>query len=1007
MLRKAMHVLLGTIFVGLLSAQASWAVSFGKVDVASKMGEPFYAEVPLRLNASESLRKTSVEMGTSADYRILEVYRNPVLSNIRADIVDDERGARVTLSSDVAIDEAFFNVILKIRYGRSTHYKKVPVFLDVATISSSATPVASTKPLPTVDAASIDPSFAFATKVLEGAKPEVKESKEAFEDVLESDEAESSSDATFKPFDGWARTAKYGPMVYGDTITTVAQRLRLDDKFTNQQVMIALFEKNRGQFSKDNINLIKAGAYLDVPTANEVAQIAPLTAKQLLSEQAKTWKAMQKQSQYAALAEAQRTRYSSRVRIGEAATGMAAKPVVKPSTKPGFIEDKTSPVSLVKDDRGAQELEKKLIQKDAAFIALQQKMADLENRLALAEDKSNVNPSKNVAAVADATAAALDAQNKRLELVITRLKTQLEQAKTNVNSETSSIGDWMLYALIALAVLVLSLLVAVFMLMKKNRQHPAEKEVEAEDLAEMDDVADAESGLDDTKLMDADDFEMPEAGADNINEVDASGEMFGLDSELEEIPDLTDEETGEMEPFNADEAPDPNVNYLEDADVYLRYGMEDEAEQQVRMALKLQPDSPEAHTKMVQVQKAKGDETAANEAVAAAKIVLTGSALALFEGSLSGDDSAAAESHHEAELNDLDDLVPTNEGEGDAVSIDDANQAENSDVDFDFSDMGKSDDADETTVQEGLSLDGVDNDLADLDMGFGIAEQSTNETQEEQNATADESGVAFISGELDEVEVEGMEESEIEAFVDSLGQDDVLKVDSLDEGDDLIGVDSIDFGDIDLGETAEVQLDSGTQLVSSDGLSLEDIEGLNDFEIDKAKAASEAEKNATSVELNQDSDSPFLDASLALEEKGEDQAVEDWSADSIGTLAGEEEDPLSLTDEKKADAPSETSEIELEDLDVDFDLSDLDANAESSTETSDEPVASDDAADADINLDDLDMDFDLPDLDADEVIVADEADATFIMDADTESSTETSDESVALDDAVDAADADI
>jgi len=239
MFQRAMHVLLGTTFVIILGIQAAWAVSFGKPDVASKMGEPFYAEVPLRLNDSESLRRTSVEMGTSADYRILEVYRNPVLNAIRADIVDDERGPRVTLSSDAAIDEAFFNVILKIRYGRSTHYKKIPVFLDVASAASSSA-TNNVKPLASINAANVDPtsSAAFATKVLEGAKPEAKE---AFEDVVESDEADTLADESFKPFDGWARTAKYGPMVYGDTITTVAQRLRLDDKFTNQQVMVALF----------------------------------------------------------------------------------------------------------------------------------------------------------------------------------------------------------------------------------------------------------------------------------------------------------------------------------------------------------------------------------------------------------------------------------------------------------------------------------------------------------------------------------------------------------------------------------------------------------------------------------------------------------------------------------------------------------------------------------------------------------------------------------------------
>ncbi len=1044
MFQRTMHVLLGTTFVVLLSAQGAWAVSFGKMDVASKMGEPFYAEVPLRLNSNETLRKTSVELGSAADYRILEVYRNAVLSAIRTDIIDDERGVRVTLSSDAAIDEAFFNVVLKVRYGRSTHYKKIPVFLDVPAASESAS--AAQKPVSAVNAATVDPtsSSAFITKLPEGSKPDAKE---AFEEV--EDEEPVSEQNVFNAYDGWARTAKYGPMVYGDTITTVAKRLRLDDTFTNKQVMVALFEKNKAQFSKNNINLIKAGAFLDVPSSSEVAKISPVAAKQILSKQAKAWKAMQKDSKYAALAEAQRTRYSSRVRIGQQATGVAAQPASTQMMGGANTADKKQAVNTkasvaANDDVSARttavvkNLERKLVQKDNAFTALQEKMASLEAKLAQTKTDENGDATAAKPAADDATTAALDAQNKRLELVITRLKTQLEQAKTNVN-QTSDDTSWMLYALIGLAVLVLTLLIAVLMLVKRTRQHPAEKDTQPEDPASEDDVTEENQDLDATRVMDADEFDMPSEALDETgdsNELDASSAMFGeMDDDLEEIPELTDEETGEMEPFNADEAPDPNVNYLEDADVYMRYGMEEEAEQQIRMALKLEQDNPEAHAKMVKVQKAKGDDAAMNEAIATAKVVLTGSALAMFETTISDEDSALRQNEGDVVLGDLPVEAAEEETKADDIdigSVDFDESADGGEIDFDFSDIGKGEEASESTA---VDIESKGGDLPDLDIDFDIADLGDAVETDDTPAAEEEESGSLISGELDEVEVEGIEDSDIEEFVDNLGQN--LEATSLDDNDDLLGVDSIDFGDMDLGETAEVQLGAGTQLISTDGSDLDSVDGLNDFELDKLQNEAEAEKNATSVDVDASSADPFLDANQALKDKGESEAGEDWDAESIGLLVGEEEDELSLLDEKKEDLEDDgTADITLEDLnepeevaveagvslddlDMDFDLPDLDADDDMEetpeTDAKDElnvPSEEDYAEavsldDTDVSLDDLDMDFDLPDLDADDETAGDGDgdDATFNMDAgDNEDSDSEENDNVELTD-VTAADA--
>ncbi len=122
----------------------------------------------------------------------------------------------------------------------------------------------------------------------------------------------------FKPFDKWARTSHYGPMVYGDSIYTIADRLRIDKRYTIKQIMVALFEKNRTKFAQDNLNLPQHGTYLDVPTTEEVELNSYDQARATVQDHKRRWKELVKQPRYAAVAEAQRTRYSKRVRAAEA-----------------------------------------------------------------------------------------------------------------------------------------------------------------------------------------------------------------------------------------------------------------------------------------------------------------------------------------------------------------------------------------------------------------------------------------------------------------------------------------------------------------------------------------------------------------------------------------------------------------------------------------------------------------------------------------------------------------
>jgi pilus assembly protein FimV len=213
-------------FYGFIIAMAVFsthagAVSLGKIDVASHLGEPFYAEVPLTLDEGEVISGIVVELAEPSDYRILEVYRDRALQMVRANVERDSRGSRVELTSRTAIDAPFFNLVLKVRYGRATHFKKYPVFLD---LPRAAAPSKGAAPLPSVSVEEAAREAAEPTVTAVEVMP--------VEEGVAAEEAAGEQPAPFRPHDQWARTSHYGPMVYGDTISTVADRLRIDGRYS-------------------------------------------------------------------------------------------------------------------------------------------------------------------------------------------------------------------------------------------------------------------------------------------------------------------------------------------------------------------------------------------------------------------------------------------------------------------------------------------------------------------------------------------------------------------------------------------------------------------------------------------------------------------------------------------------------------------------------------------------------------------------------------------------------
>src|SRR5262245_52179262 len=89
--------------------------------------------------------------------------------------------------------------------------------------------------------------------------------------------------------DSGPSVSTYGPTTAQDHIWALAEKLRPDSSVEVEQMIIALQQKNPDAFDHNNINSLKNGKILRVPSLAEVLQTSPEDAKAAVEKQNTLW----------------------------------------------------------------------------------------------------------------------------------------------------------------------------------------------------------------------------------------------------------------------------------------------------------------------------------------------------------------------------------------------------------------------------------------------------------------------------------------------------------------------------------------------------------------------------------------------------------------------------------------------------------------------------------------------------------------------------------------------
>jgi pilus assembly protein FimV len=325
---------------------AANAAGLGKLTVTSALGQPLRGEIELVAVQKEDVSLVSVRVAPLDAFREAKIEHPIALSSMRFSIEKRPNGdPYVKVTSTTPINEPFLDVLIELNWPAGRLMREYTVLLDPPgftepqAVAPVAMPVAPT-PLPAT------PTVSAAEKAAERAAPApAAPAKKAVEK-----ESEKPAQGEKRTFATQPNAETYGPVKKGETLAKIASQMK-PDGVSLEQMLVGLYRGNPEAFT-GNMNRMKTGQILRVPEAEKLADIASKDAAREIKVQAADWHAY-KQKLATAVAE---TAPEKTATPPQAAVGKITPKVDDKAAKPAPSADvlKLSKAD-VKEAKGMQE----------------------------------------------------------------------------------------------------------------------------------------------------------------------------------------------------------------------------------------------------------------------------------------------------------------------------------------------------------------------------------------------------------------------------------------------------------------------------------------------------------------------------------------------------------------------------------------------------------------------------------------------------------------------------
>lgn len=287
------------VVAALGAAPSAWSLSLGRLSVQSALGESLRAEIDVTSLTPDESANLRVRVAPPDAYRIAGVDYNAVLPSTAVSLQRRADGSPyLRISSDRSVQEPFVDVILELSWSSGRLLREYTLLFDPPSVARA--PAAPATPA-VVAAAPVRPSKAElaasaaveAAARAEAAKRAAPPAPDTAEPVPLAKppvrrpaapapvESASSGDA--------GANASYR-VKSGDTLSNVASKLQVEG-ISLDQMLVGLYQGNTQAFIGNNMNRLRSGAVLNVPSTQQLSSVEAREARRLVQVQSANFNA--------------------------------------------------------------------------------------------------------------------------------------------------------------------------------------------------------------------------------------------------------------------------------------------------------------------------------------------------------------------------------------------------------------------------------------------------------------------------------------------------------------------------------------------------------------------------------------------------------------------------------------------------------------------------------------------------------------------------------------------
>jgi pilus assembly protein FimV len=305
-LRLSTLALAAAVTFGFASPDAL-ALALGRVTVQSALGEPLRAEVDVPEITPEEVASLRASIADPATFRSQGLDYSQALSGVSIALQRRPGGGYyLQLSSDRPVNEPFVDVILQANWASGRVTRDFTMLFDPpslrqrqAPLAAQITPPPAAAPAPAAEAPAPAPEATAAAPAPEtpapasvaaapapAAAPEPAPTPTAAAPIPAPEPSPATVARTSEPAASAAEPGKSVTVKAGDTAGKIAAANK-PASISLDQMLLALLRNNPDAFVGGNVNRLKSGAVLEVPSAEQASAIAPDEAHQTLVVQSR------------------------------------------------------------------------------------------------------------------------------------------------------------------------------------------------------------------------------------------------------------------------------------------------------------------------------------------------------------------------------------------------------------------------------------------------------------------------------------------------------------------------------------------------------------------------------------------------------------------------------------------------------------------------------------------------------------------------------------------------